>query len=138
MMNGNPGVGASRHRYHQQRCMLLLPARHEWGEGWREGLVSTARTFFGLPLSLALSPLLRRGERESFVCDGGGIETRPPCIDSIIPAFHYPIFPLRLLSSTLTNSTSGAIMRRLKSNLQPAAANNSGNGREPPSPRALL
>src|SRR5438552_593937 len=57
--------------------MLPLPARHERGEGWGEGLVSAARTFFGLPLSLALSPLLRRRERESFVCDGGSIELRP-------------------------------------------------------------
>ena len=50
-------------------AMLPLPVRHERGEGF----VSAATKFFGLPLS----PLLCRGERESFVCDSGGIEMRP-------------------------------------------------------------
>ena len=47
----------------------------------REGRAGRGARFYGFdvvwrPLSLTLSPLIRRGERESFVCDGGGIEMR--------------------------------------------------------------
>ena len=41
-------------------------------------------------------------------------------------------------SSSRTSATSGAIVFRLNSNLQPAAANSSGSGREPPSASARL
>src|ERR1035437_3255361 len=43
-----------------------------------------------------------------------------------------------LASSSRTSFTSDPIVFRLTSNLQPAAANSSGNGREPPSARTRL
>ena len=43
------------------------------------------------------------------------------------------VFAGSLAISCRTSATSGAMVLRLNSNLQPAAANSSGNGREPPS-----
>jgi hypothetical protein len=52
--------GASR-RHHRNAGPLPLPARDERGEGWGEGFVQQRRGW--TPLSLTLSPLLRRGAR---------------------------------------------------------------------------
>src|SRR2546422_10705162 len=47
-----------------------------WG-GLGRGARFCAFDVVSRPLSLTLSPLLRRRERESFACEGGGIKMRP-------------------------------------------------------------
>src|SRR5439155_27292589 len=44
---------------------LPLPVRHERGEGWGGGTFHRIGAANWIPLSLTISPLLRRGERES-------------------------------------------------------------------------
>src|SRR5207249_4185897 len=56
--------GASGYYHHCGSLPLALPVRHERGEGWGEGARSIELANWN-HLSLTLSPLLRRGERES-------------------------------------------------------------------------
>src|SRR5439155_16899080 len=63
----SPATGASGYHHHRGSLPLPLPARHERGEGWGEvHLPWNWRGYYNWnPLSLTLSPLLRREERES-------------------------------------------------------------------------
>ena len=73
-------AGASGHHHQRERCVAPSPREARAGRGLGRGVRFCARDVDWMPLSLSLSPLLRRGEREWAVCDGGRAKLLPTAL----------------------------------------------------------